>query len=188
MRSLSAPVTTALASATKGLATLIRMDLTSTLRLNTSAWTLTWDSASWLPTAGLGTIGPVEDSPGELKGFSFTLSGIPSANLSIALTEPIQGKAVRAYTAIFDTATSTILTAELEWSGRLDTMTIEEQGATCTIAVSAEHGGIDLLRPRGLKYSNQDQLRLYPGDTFFEYVIDTADREIVWPAAAWWRS
>lgn len=187
MRTLSAPLLTALASASKGLVTLVQMDLTATVRMNSSAWTLTWDSQTWLPTAGLGSISPIEDSPGEIKGFSFALSGVSTANLAIALDEPLQGKAVTVYTAIFDTATSTIIDAVAEWSGRLDTMTIEEQGAAATITASAEHAGIDLLRPRGLKYSNQDQQRLYAGDIFFEYVVDTADREIVWPAASFFR-
>lgn len=188
MRSLSAPVTAAIASQTKALVTLLEMQLTSTLYLNTSAWSIDYDGHTWLPTSGLGAIGPAEDVPGELKGFTFTLSGINSANLAIALAEPIQGRPVVAYTAIFDTATSTILDVQTEWTGRLDTMNIQESGNGCTIAVTAEHGGIDLLRPRGTKYSNQDQLRAYPGDVFFEYTVDTAERDIIWPAASFWKS
>lgn len=187
MRSLSAPVAAAIAASSKALVTLVQMSLTSTLYLNTSAWSLSWNGQTWLPTAGVGALGPIEDAPGEIKGFSFSLSGVPAANLAIALNEPLQGKAVTIYTAIVDTATSTVLDALAEWTGRLDTMSIEEQGAAATITVTAEHAGIDLLRPRGLKYSQQDQDRLFAGDTFFEYVVDTADREIVWPAASFFR-
>jgi hypothetical protein len=38
-----------------------------------------------------------------------------------------------------------------------------------------------------LLYSNQDQLRLYPGDRSFEYVIDQSEQQIVFPAASYFK-
>ena len=186
MRSLSPAATAALAARPIGLAQLVTMSLTSTLRLNTTPWTLTWGGNDYLGAGTLGAIDVIEDSPGEVKGLQFQLSGIGADYIAICLAEPVQGKAVTIYTAIFD-ANSQVADAVLEWSGRLDTMAIREEGGSAVISVTAEHVGIDLLRPCNLLFSNQDQQRLFPGDDFSEYVIDQADQQIVWPAASWFR-
>lgn len=186
MRSLSSAITSALASSSVRIAQLVEMQLTQPLRLNTSPWDLAWSGNTWFATYGLGRIDPIEDSPGELKGLRFELSGVPSTVLATALSEPIQGKPINIYTAVFD-AQCQILDVLLDWSGRLDTMPIAEDGERATIAVTAEHIGVDLLRPAGINFSHQDQGRLHPGDQFFEYVIDQSDQQVVWPAAAFFR-
>jgi hypothetical protein len=64
-------------------------------------------------------------------------------------------------------------------------MSIVEAEKASLIQVTAEHIGIDLLRPSGLLYSNQDQQRLYPGDKSWEFVIDQSEQTIVFPAASY---
>lgn len=189
MRSLS-PATAAALSGEPVLIMLVEMLLTSPLRLNTSGWTIAHAGADWLGTGGLGSVEAIESDGAELKGLRFEISGTASSRVSTALSEPVQGRPVNIYTAI---ATSTpagliIHAAELEWPGRLDTMSVAEQGDTATISVTAEHIGIDLLRPAGINFSDQDQQRLHPGDRFFKYVINQAEADIVWPAASWYKA
>lgn len=186
MRSLSPAAVAALAARPVGLAQLVTLTLTATLRLNTTPWDLTWGGNTYLGAASLGSIDVIEDSPGEVKGLQFQLSGVGSDYIAICLAEPVQGKPVTIYTAIFDAA-SQVADAVLEWSGRLDTMTLREEGGAAVISVTAEHVGIDLLRPCNLLFSNQDQQRLYAGDDFSEYVVDQADQQIIWPAASYFR-
>lgn len=186
MRSLSPAATAALAARPVGLAQLVVMELTTTVYLNTTPWTLVWDGNTYLGAANAGSIDVIDDSPGELKGLTFQLNGVGADYIALALAEPVQGKAVTIHTAIFDAA-SQVADAVLEWAGRLDTMTIREDGGSAVVTVTAEHVGIDLLRPCNLLFSQQDQLRLYPGDNFSEYVIDQADQQIVWPAASYFR-
>ena len=186
MRTLVASVATALAQPDVRLVQLINMQLTAPLLVNTSSWDLTWAGQTYLGVAGAGRIDTVDDQPGELKGLNFELSGVPSSMLALVLSEPVQGKLVTIYTAIFD-ANCQILDAVVEWAGRLDVMTIAESGQAAVVTVSAEHIGIDLLRPGNSRFSNQDQQRLYPGDAFFEYVVDQADQQIIWPAASYFR-
>lgn len=187
MRILTPTASTALAQPVVALAQLVRMDLAGgTLYLNTSGWNLVWDGHTWAGVAGVGRIQPVEDQAAELKGLSFELSGVPSSMVSLVLSEPVQGRPVDIWTAIFDSNT-TIVDAQLEWSGRLDTLAIAETNGSAVVTVSAEHLGIDLLRPCNARFADQDQQRAHPGDTFFEYLIDQADQTLVWPAAAFFK-
>jgi len=186
MRTLIAPVAAALSQSNVTLVQLVEMQLSTPLLVNTSSWDLTWAGRTFLGIAGAGRIDTIDDQPGELKGLGFELSGVPSSMVSLVLSELVQGKPVFIYTAIFD-ANAQILDAVVEWAGWLDVMTIAEAAQTATVTVSAEHVGIDLLRPGNQRFSNQDQQRRYAGDTFFEYVVDQADQQITWPAASYFR-
>ena len=185
MRTLSAPAIAALAARPFGLAQLVTMNLSSTVYLNTSSWNLVWAGNTYLGAAHVGSIGIVDDSPGEVKGLQFQLNGVPSDMLAIALAEPVQGKSVTIETEIFN-ANGAVVDAVVEWAGRLDVMTISEEGGGASISVSAEHIGIDLIRPTNLLFSNQDQQRLYAGDKFSEYVVDQSEQALIWPAASFW--
>lgn len=186
MRSLSAATAAALAQPRVPLAQLVEMELSQPLYLNTSGWHLEWAGHTWLGAARVGRIDTIDDTPAEVAGLKFQLSGVPTSMLSLVLAEPVQGKPVNIYTAIFD-ADTRIVDAPLEWAGRLDVLNLVEQGESSVITVSAEHIGLDLTRPGTQRFSSQDQQRLYPGDRFFQYLVDTADRQIVWPAASFFR-
>ncbi|MCW7541879.1 hypothetical protein OOT46_29200 [Aquabacterium sp. A7-Y] len=187
MRALSAAVTAALSGDRVVLGQLIYMALSEPVYLNTTGWDLTWDGKTWRGAGGVGRIDVLEDGPGEIKGTSFELPGVLSEYLALALAEPVQGRAVEVRTAIFDADTCQVLDAPIEWAGQLDIMSIVETLGTATIAVTAEHIGIDLLRPSSVRYSDADQRRLVPGDQGFEYVIDQTEQSIVWPAASFYR-
>jgi hypothetical protein len=187
MRTLSGAAATALSSPMVPLAVLIDMDLTSPLRLCTGGWTLTYGGDVYTAVGTLGAIDSIRESASEPAAIRFTISGVPSAMVSLALSEPVQGAAVTLYVAVFDPSTYQILDAAVEWSGTLDTMTISEDGVAAGITVTAEHAGIDLLRAHPTRFTDADQQRLYPGDLGFEYVTDQADQTIIWPAKEWFR-
>jgi len=188
VRALSLTGAAALESAVLPVALLIDMDLTSPLRLCTGGWQLEWDGNTYTPTNGIGNVEPVrETASGHPQALRFSVSGVPSSMVALALAEPVQGRAVTVYVAIFDPAAYTILDAVAEWVGTLDTMSITEGGGTATITVTAEHAGIDLLRAVPVRYTDSDQQRLFPGDLGFQYITDQSDRTIVWPAASFFR-
>ncbi len=187
MRTLSAAVAAAIAKPVVPLAQLLFLDLSTPQRLNTSAWDLTWGSFVWSGALGIGKIEQVQDSPGEVSGMQFSLIGVDSAHIATALAEPLQGKVATLYTAIFDDVSYQVLDAYVEWSGFLDQMPIREQGNEAMIAVTAEHAGIDLIRPRVVKYSAADQARIDATDRAFEFVVDQAERPIVWPASTYFQ-
>jgi hypothetical protein len=188
---------TALMSSNPAMAQLIEMDLQSLYwRLNTSAWDIPYGGHTYSGVqAAMGRLAMIEDAPGEVKGLTFELPAVSATARAIALAEPVQGKRIIIKTAVFSQSPTTgivVLDAPVEWEGRLDTMSISQRdmGDGTTIAVvqvTAEHIGIDLLRPSGYQYTKQDQLRRYAGDMSFEFVTDQADQQIVFPAASYYR-
>ena len=135
---------------------------------------------------GLGSIGAIEDSPGEVKGLQFTLSGVAASAIAVALddADEWQGVPVTIRTAILDQDYQ-VVDAPLEWTGTGDTMSIEENGDTAVITATAESSAVDLLRGHPLTTSHEDQQTVAPGDRAFEYVNSQADQPVVWPAREW---
>lgn len=187
MRSLSAPTLAALGQPVVPLVQLVRMAFPGgDVALNTSNFTLVWDGVTYTGASGLGSIAPIEDSPGEVKGLQFSMSGVSAAMVSIALDDAAewQGVPIEIRTAILD-ADYQVVDAPLEWSGLGDTMGLSEDGESCTVTATAESSAVDLLRGSPTTYNDADQQSLYPGDRAFEYVTSQADQPVVWPAKEW---
>ena len=66
------------------------------------------------------------------------------------------------------------------FSGRMDVMTIDETGETCSITLTAENRLIDLERPRVRRYTSEDQKSLHPNDKGFDFVNSLQEAEIKW--------
>lgn len=133
-------------------------------------------------------------------GANFTLSGIPSSFLSLALQEPYQGRECRIYFGVLiegglatqglDTITTQfgdliVLQSGTQgfleiFSGEMDQMNIVEAADTATISVSAENALIKLERPVVRRLTNTDQKSRYPNDKGLEYVAGLQDKEIFW--------
>jgi hypothetical protein len=189
VRSLSAPTLAALSASQLAMVTLVHMGFASPIALNSSNMDLVWSSVTYKGAGAMGAISQIEDSPGEIKGLSFQLIGVDSAYIALALDDAavVQGTAVTIRTAILD-STYTIVDAPVEWTGKLDTMSIEEDGETCTISVSAESSAVDILRGGPLTYSDADQRSLYGNDTTFEFILPQANTPIVWPSKLWFQA
>lgn len=159
---------------------LLQMDLDGgTIRLTDAPHDVTWNGFTWITALGVGTIGNIQESDGEVKGLQFTLSGVPTANVSLALQEDVQGRAVQLRLCALDG--TTILVDQNVWEGTLDTMSIRMDGETSTIIVTAEHYLSNWDRPKLLRYSDEDQKLLHPTDRFFEYAARMAEVTVTWP-------
>jgi hypothetical protein len=140
------------------------------VRMWTGQGTLVLDDGSqWVGLGQLLSISAIEEtSEMSVKGASISLSGIPSNLLSLALSEPYQGRIAKIYFGTFllgsllQESTSFILLQDgskinLEtsasnfnelFSGYMDQMNIEEAGDTATIEMMVENKLIDLERAR----------------------------------------
>jgi len=187
MRSLSSPTLAALAQPEVLLVQLILLQFPGgTLALNSSNWHLTWDGITYQGASGLGDISAIEDSPGEVKGLQFTMSGASAASIALALDDASEwpGTPITIRTAVLNAA-GQIVDAPLDWIGRGDTMGISEDGDTCRVTATAESTAVDLLRGSPLTTSHADQQSVSPGDRAFEFVASQADQPVVWPAKEW---
>lgn len=188
MRVLSPEAIALLSGSRLALAQLVYMDFPGGgIALNTSNVDLVWDGITYKGAGALGEVSAVNDSPGEIKGVQFGLSGVSSEYIALALdgAGDVQGTGVVIRTALCDPETRRVVDAPLDWQGRLDTMSIKEDGETCTIQASAESTAVDLLRGAALTYSDADQKSLYPGDRAFEFTGSQTDTPVIWPSAAW---
>jgi hypothetical protein len=187
MRSLSPAAAVALAGPFVPIMLLVEMDLTEPLRLNTSGTDIVLGGVTYTGVGSLGRIDAIQEQSGTPPKVSFTLSGVQPTMLSLALQEPVQGKAVRIKLAIYDPVTYQLLDVRMRYAGYLDTMSISDGVPTATIGVTSESVTLDLLRPGGLYYNNADQRALHPDDLSMQYVNDQVEQKIVWPAAAFFR-
>ena len=158
-----------------------------TVALNSSNIDFEWEGITYRGAYGLGSVSVIDDSPGEVKGLQLTLSGVSSENISLALDDAaiVQGAPLTIRTAILDPVSYAVLDAPIDWRGKLDTMSIEEDGEKCTISATAESSAVDLLSRTALTYSDADQQYLYPGDLAFQYTTSNPNAPVVWPTKQW---
>jgi len=128
----------------------------------------------------LGVSDYAETAAVEAQGLTFTLSGIQSTILSLALQEPYQGRVCNLYLGAFDPAGALVGAPYLLFSGLMDTMSIEEAGETCSVTVAAESRMVLLTRAKERRYTDEDQRAEYPDDKGFQYVAALQDRQIIW--------
>ncbi|WP_435459751.1 hypothetical protein [Variovorax sp. ZT5P30] len=182
MRSLPAPAVAALAAPELTIVQLIYFQFAGLpIALNSSNSPIDFGGVTYLGAAGLGSVSPIDDGPDEVRGLQLTMSGVSTEAIALALADSsiVQGAPLTIRLAIMDGGT--VLDAPIDWDGRVDTLSIEEDGDTCTITVTAESSAVDLLRGNALTTSNADQQYLYPGDRAFEFVVSQANVPIVWP-------
>ncbi|MBO89532.1 MAG: hypothetical protein CMP14_08420 [Rickettsiales bacterium] len=180
---------------------------TQTLNFWTGLGELTVDGVTYTGTGQLLQISQLSETAEiSAKGATLTLSGLPSNLISLALTEPYQGRVCEIYFGaidanknyLVDEAGNYILQEDgspidlstgdpneivLVFSGYMDQMNIEEGPDTSTIGVSVESKLIDLERPRVFRYTDASQKSRFPDDKGFEYVEDLQDKRFNWGRA-----
>ena len=174
-----------------------------TIRMWTGQGTLVLDDGTqWFGLGQLLNISSIEEtSEMAVKGATVSLSGIPSEILSLALSEPYQGRVCKIYFGTMSTGGalvqqsgsyilmqdgSKILVQTGEkgfnelFSGYMDQMNIEEGSDTSTIEMSVENKLIDLERARVARYTSGYQKSVYPNDLGLDFIEDLQDKQIPW--------
>lgn len=174
----------------------------NTLRMWTGQGTLVLeDGTEWVGLGNLLDISAIEETAEmAVKGATITLSGVPSDLLSLALSEPYQGRVCNIYFGTFSTGKilqesgSFILLQDgskilLEatstgfnqlFAGYMDQMNISDGGETSTIELMVENRLIDLERARVARFTSGYQKSLYPDDLGLDFIEDLQDKDIVW--------
>ena len=162
------------------------------------------DGTEWVGLGQLLNISSIEEtSEMSVKGASISLSGIPSELLSLALSEPYQGRIAKIYFGTFQRGSLLQETSDyillqdgsrinLEststgfnelFSGYMDQMNIEESGDTAMIEMMVENKLIDLERARVARFTSGYQKSVYPGDLGMDFIEDLQDKKISWGRA-----
>lgn len=152
------------------------------VRLWSGIGDLTWNGGAYTGAGALLGLGQVSETQ-ELRatGLDVSVSGIPSELLSLALSEPYQGRIARVYLGVLNVTTGALLADPYQlFAGRMDTMNIAESGDTATIGMAIESRLIDLERSRERRFENEDQKIEFENDKFFEFVQSLQDAEVTW--------
>ena len=178
---------------------------TTTLLLYTGLGTITIGSDTYTGVGSLLSFTNVEESADiGAKKVTITLSGVPSTNLSLALTEPYQGREVTILFGIrnanvvylidengdfilteqgglIDVTDSTEPNASSTlFVGYIDQMDITEGPETSSISVVLESKLLELERSRVLRYTSAIQKALYTGDKGFDFVDELQGQTFNW--------
>ena len=173
-----------------------------TLRMWTGQGTLVLeDGTQWIGTGQLLDISAIEETAEmAVRGATITLSGIPSEILSLALSEPYQGRVCNIYFGTFTQGSilqesgsyillqdgGKILLQESPtgfnqlFSGYMDQMNIQDAADTATIELKVENKLVDLERARVARFTSGYQKSVYPNDKGLDFVESLQDREIFW--------
>ncbi len=140
---------------------------------------LAWDGKTFEGVGDLGGVSPVSETLDlRAEGITVSLSGIKSSMLSLVLGEARQGRPCHLWLAALTEAGELDGEPHMAFSGRMDVPRINDDGATATIAITAETRLIDLARPRERRFSHEDQQIDFPGDRGFEYVTAITSQDI----------
>lgn len=135
-------------------------------------------------------------------GATITLSGIPSAYVSLAVNEPYQARKAIIQFGVVGGSESALLMEDgsyilledggkilLEglatssatiFSGEMDQMNISYGPETVTISLNVESRMVNLRNPRIRRYTDEDHQSRYPGDVAFEFVTRLQNESLEW--------
>ena len=189
MKSIDPSVVTALDSDSVRLVAFVQINFTSGVQYYcTAGHSLPWNGQNWVGLGALSSISPIKEteaveSPGlklSLVGFNTTVA--PNL-IALSLGEAVQGRTMQLWVGFLDPVNYQLLaTPTLEFKGRLDTLSIEEDGEEAHISVTVESRFAYLLRAAPRRYTDEDQRARYPNDRFFEYIAQMKERVVVFPS------
>ena len=108
-----------------------------------------------------------------------TLSGVSSANISIALNEKYQGRKAIVYKGYLDIGLQLLDDPILVFQGTMDTQEIEI-GRVGSIKLSIVNRIADWEKNRTRRHNNDDQQDEFPGDKGMEFVERSVEKQIFW--------
>jgi hypothetical protein len=142
-----------------------------------------------------------------VRGATLTLSAIPNEILSLALTEPYQGRVCTIYFGTFSSGASSgsildesgsyvllqdgskidlqasggLTSAFNEiFSGYMDQMNVEEGPTTSVVELKVENKLIDLERARVARFTSGYQKSKYPLDKGLDFVEGLQNKKVLW--------
>lgn len=146
------------------------------VRFWTGYGTLSFDGDDYTGAGDfLGFSGFTETGALQAEGTSVSLSGIPSALVSLTLNEEYQGRTVTLSLGAMD-ADNVLIASPYDFVvGKADTMTYEDDGTTATITLTVESDLI-ILRNALRQLNTSERQRIdFPNDKGFDFVPGLQD-------------
>lgn len=162
---------------------LVYMGLTVPQRWAVGGRAVVWGGFTWEPLDI--AIAELRDEVGQFNNLRLSLPAVTPAQRALAAAD-VEGAAVLVYKALVDPDTGVAAGAQQLFAGELDQPGWQD-GPLAIAHFLAEHQGNLALRPRGSRYTNDEQRRRFPGDTSLDVDPRTDGKEILWPSAGYFR-
>lgn len=213
-RTLSPDTVAALSSGSPHFSVLVRIETPSlTLRMTSDTGPVVFGGETYTPGT-LGSIGTVkEGSKMEDTGISIDFSGVDAPTLAVAASPDFLNSPVSVWLLVSGggmgftelrgdseavTVDTITLTADMEnefltgnvllFSGFTAGAPNISYGQESRVVVQCHGKFAALDRPRTERYADQDQQRKYPGDIGMQYASTVSSRDVIWPAASWFKN
>lgn len=166
---------------------------TETIRVWNGEHNLVSGGRSWVPMHGIGIIeGLQQKSDISSNQITITLTGFENENydlisILLAETDEVVQRLCKIYLQFFDDEWQPIGDPVLIWFGFLQPPEVtttpkqEFQGSQQTIKIMAENAYYNRAKPPIGKYTDRDQQRKFPGDSFFSFVPELVSKTFVYP-------
>lgn len=212
-RTLSPEAIAALSSGSPRFGVLVRIETpTLTLRMTSETGPIEFGGETYMPgtLGGIGAVHEGSDMTETTIGIDF--SGVDLPTLAVAASPEFINSPVSVWLrvgtgntlAVFR-ADSTIVTADstthtademggilwgsmLLFAGFTAGAPNISYGQESRVMVQCKGKFAALDRPRTERYADQDQQRKYPGDLGMQYASTVSSREVIWPAAGWFKN
>ena len=117
----------------------------------------------------LGISGIVETAKLQINDVTLSVSGVDRAWVAVATDEATINRQVKIYKAFTDYNSRTVSSPILIFDGKLDKISIRDNGKTTTLSVSAVSNFADFDRRAGLHTNMIEHQIFFSGDKFFEF-------------------
>jgi len=184
-RSSTTAFNNAVAAATVNPFFAVKLEFASgTTRLWTGVGDIAFEAGSGSETftgAGdLATVSAVEETNDiESSNASFSLGGINSSLISLALSENYQGKDATLYLGLLSSG-AVVADPYILFRGKMDTMDIVDSGETASIQVKAQNRLVALQKAKPRRFTQEDQKLIDSTDQGLSFVNDLQDKTITW--------
>lgn len=148
-----------------------------------------WGGFTW--TRRDVALGNIQSEVSEFSALQITLPGVTDSERALVFSD-VEGSLVEIYRAWVDPDGATTGTpgsvgdALLFWSGELD-QAGWQAGRVAVAHFTAESLASIALRTKPSRYTNEEQQRLFPGDTSLDVDPATDAAPVVWPAASFFK-
>jgi hypothetical protein len=130
---------------------------------------VTWNGATWLGVGALGAVGEVSETKEiQAHDMNLELSGINAATVTLQDGQ-VRGRAVSIWSRWIDLRTGAWFSdSAVLFSGLMDVVKTAERNGIATMTLTCRSPLFNWDAAPSVYYSNEEQLRLYPGDTGFD--------------------
>lgn len=155
----------------------VELDLdTDPIRLWTGYGDKTINGDTYLGAGDLLVVSGLEEvNDLSAREVTITLNGLNEELVTLAFDTPIQNRPVRVYWGI-----NGVTDAVEVFTGRANTIPIEDSGESSTITLGVDSKLVILERSSKRRYTQESHKTRYSGDSFFSYVTLLQDKSVVW--------